>query len=35
MISGQSTADTSKRRASLSNDICEYLRFKKQYFEDY
>ena len=31
MVSGLNTADTSKGGASLRNDICEYLWFKKQY----
>ena len=35
MVSGLNTADTSKGAASLRNDICEYLWFKKQYYEDY
>ena len=35
MVSGLNTADTSKGAASLGNDICEYLWFKKQYYEDY
>ena len=35
MVSGLNTADTSKGAASLRNDICKYLWFKKQYYEDY
>ena len=34
MVSGLNTADTSKGGASLRNDLCEYLWFKKHYYED-
>ena len=34
MVSGLNTAYTSEGGASLGNDICEYLWFKKQYYED-
>ena len=35
MVSGLNTADTSKGGAALINNTCEYLWFKKQYYEDY
>ena len=35
MVSGLNTADTSKGGATLINNTCEYLWFKKQYYEDY
>ena len=35
MVSGLNTADTFKGGASLRNDICKYLWFKKQYYEYY
>ena len=35
MVSGLNTTDTSKGGASLRNDICKYLLFETQYYEDY
>ena len=35
MVSGLNTTDTSKGEVSLRHDICKYLLFEKQYYEDY